>query len=1310
MNDESQLDSDFLASVLASVTVKRVGKVQIPSPAFGPFHEAAAVLSSFDIETIRPAAGNAVEQDAKVLIPDSAPVGDGSANRRWAVQPDLRIRILRQLRESGRLSAALDANPNPPQDPLQVALQNGLNGRPLAIESQSLVELAAIRQACDWLGSAGFTDLPDQNRLERRIDWLKLLEPFEHLAGQHFRGRQKELQRLRDFVGVLPPGSVLQSARRAVEQVFSLNEKPPLVIFGPGGVGKSALVARFILDHARALELERFPFAYLDFDRPDVSAAEPLTLLIEALRQIGIEYPEAHDRCERIRQDWLNQFRSIEPYKEDSPDRRVSLAPAARSSSIRDFSRLMESIGASGRPVLLILDTFEEVQWRSAEHVSGIWKMLDELQRSLSRLRVVIAGRADVPQFKTEPFQLEGLDLESAIAYLQDRGISNPQIARQVAQRVGGSPMSLKLAADLFEHEGGDVTRNISTHEYFFFRLDDAQVQRQLYKRILGHIHNADVRKLGHPGLVLRRVTPELILEVLAVPCGLHINTLDEARALFSELQREVSLVTLAPDGSLVHRQDLRQLMLQLLQEDEPEKAEAIHEAAARYYSNHARTPGERAEEIYHRLWLNHERSVLDPLWGPEVAPFLAPAISEFSGARRAYLASKLRVEVDEETRRLANVEDWELIVERKVQDLLRQGQLEEALQLLGSRPDRTVASPLVPLEGTILSLLNRRDEALDVLDRGFQRAFESREKRQATILLLQSADLVTEFADTKRIPPVSAKLEALAQASLPPEDRVAILARQTALSRLEDRTNDETRQAKLAKDLRKAFDSLDDATLTAQRTLAWRVSSFFSEDDAARMSRVLRLSGFPRESTALRDAAAKLTSFDVAISQESREEPGMIARKLQVPIRGSLTASWTEFLLTGAEASVKEILRQLVDEFGGRRSPGPVEALAGVMRAATTTSFTGAAQATPSSVSLSKTAESPRANLTAATQKRLADALQNAFPSVESLKEFLLFRLDVNLDAITASGSLAQMASSVVLWAVKQGSVLDLVVKALEARPDNPTVREVASELGVSTPVPDTPLEKIITPFFVDVATFTRRVGLISAQVCRVEVGLGNVVYGTGFLVGVNLLLTADHVLADVHSGRVKPSEVRLRFDLKTDRSGETLTEGTLFELEQDWLVARSEFGDQPSQLGYALLRVRNSPGAQPIGAERVESEAAIRRWIEIGEGSRQPQIGDGLILLQHPNAGSLKLSLNPNAVIASDPNGKSIRYEIDSEPGSSGSPCFSMDLQLAALHIGRPAGAEKGLPPGTGVLISAILRDLQTRGMGGLIGTIFR
>ena len=72
------------------------------------------------------------------------------------------------------------------------------------------------------------------------------------------------------------------------------------MIHGPGGRGKSALVSRFILEHATLPDTQKFPWAYLDFDRPSIQPEEPLTLLLEAVRQLGIQYPEARTYCDRI--------------------------------------------------------------------------------------------------------------------------------------------------------------------------------------------------------------------------------------------------------------------------------------------------------------------------------------------------------------------------------------------------------------------------------------------------------------------------------------------------------------------------------------------------------------------------------------------------------------------------------------------------------------------------------------------------------------------------------------------------------------------------------------------------------------------------------------------------------------------------------------------------------------------------------------------------------------------------------------------------------------------------------------------------
>jgi hypothetical protein len=393
---------------------------------------------------------------------------------------------------------------------------------------------------------------------------------------------------------------------------------------------------------------------------------------------------------------------------------------------------------------VLVLDTFEEVQYASERNVEHIWLFLEELQKTLPRLRVVIAGRSQIEGRKTRELPLSGLDAESAAAYLQGRGIQNGELVQQIVRTVGLSPMNLQLAADVTIREGAQAGANlgVKTREFLIFRLDDSQIQRQLYKRVLNYIHDDRVRALAHPGLLLRRITPELILDVLAEPCGLEINSLKQAQELFNELRREISLVSEDSNGALVHRADLRKLMLRLLEEDDPVKARVIHQRAVDYYERNSANSIDRAEEIYHRLCLDEAPDLIESRWMPGVESSLRTAETEFSGARRAWLASRLGSEVNEETRQLASLEDWEKLVQRSAGDLIALRSFTAALDELRSRPDRTAASPIFSLEALVLSRLSRWAESIEVLDSGIRRALVTGERRQVISLVLQAAEV----------------------------------------------------------------------------------------------------------------------------------------------------------------------------------------------------------------------------------------------------------------------------------------------------------------------------------------------------------------------------------------------------------------------------------------------------------------------------------------------------------------------------------------------------------------------------------------
>ncbi len=1303
------VSADFAARVAERLAARRgLSKPKpVAAPAYGGLHEAAAVLAWFDPQAILPVDGASASDSVDELLADSAQAGEGGASR-WTLLPDVRIAVLRQLRESGRLQRALAAAREKPDDPLQRALDGYLAGMALPAQGQqSLEDLAASYLACEWLRAAGFTGLPEADAIKRSTEWLTLLLPFEHLAGQYFRGRTRELQRLRSYAGVLPPGSVFEATIRFVEAALSLERKPPLVIFGPGGVGKSTLIARFLLEHARALEDDRFPFAYLDFDRPDIAAEEPLTLLLEAVRQLGIEYPDARAGCERIRQGWLELLaRGQQRLAFEEPRIKISEGAArARSAAVRDFASLIDSLGAHDRPVLFVLDTFEEVQYRSEEHVAAIWRLLEQLQRAVPRLRVVIAGRASLPGRSTEDLPLTGLDEEAAAGYLQAHGLADPEVARRLARQIGGSPLSLKLAVELVGREGLDKSGklDISTREFFFLQMDDALIQRQLYKRVLGHIHNSEVRKLAHPGLVLRRLTPELILDVLAEPCGLAVSSLPQAQVLFLELRREVSLVTEASDGALVHRQDLRRLMLELLQADEPDKARTIHEGAVLYYERQTPAPQGRAEEIYHRLILGQDPIVIDARWLSGVEPHLGSALPELTGARRAYLASRLNLEVDAETQRLADVEDWERIVERKARDLLAQDQAAEALGVLTARAERTPVSPIFGLQATALARLRRWPESLAVLDRGTESAIAGGKRRQALALALQAAEVVLTSGLTQEAPAVFRRLEGLADGTLSPIDRLETATRRLMLARLDPSLLPHG-AGPLERELRDLFDCLPDEGLITRPPLAcWAVLAF-GRGDVGRLARVLRLLGVPRASpTALRTLAAELTSFDVLISQDLGEVPGALAREQAVPPRDSLTAAWTDFVLKAEDARLQVALPALLEAHAPFVPQRLMAAFASVMAAALGIERSIAGESVEWPVA-------PRTTGVTSVYPRLwselAAVLTEAFQSERALRQLLLSRLDRSLDTIALQGGLREMALRVVEVAASQGWLIELFARAREALPKNAALAEAAVRLGLSALVALDDFSGA-AGFSSDSVARRARLSAIEAQVCRVEAG-GS--FGTGFLVGVDLLLTADFVLKEIHDGKASPGDVRLLFDYKTDQRGRTVTAGTLFELDGDWLAARSEFGRGPSRLGYALLRVRNSPGAQPVGGSSAWESVALRQWIEVKDRLPAIESGEGLAMIQHAQAGPLKLTTNPEAVLGSSTDGTHLYYDLETFPGSSGAPCFTVDYDLVAFHVGR-ADLDPEAPRNckVGVLMAAVLRDLHKRGLGDLLGTRF-
>lgn len=236
----------------------------------------------------------------------------------------------------------------------------------------------------------------------------------------------------------------------------------------------------------------------------------------------------------------------------------------------------------------------------------------------------------------------------------------------------------------------------------------------------------------------------------------------------------------------------------------------------------------------------------------------------------------------------------------------------------------------------------------------------------------------------------------------------------------------------------------------------------------------------------------------------------------------------------------------------------------------------------------------------------------------------------------------------------------------------------------------------------YVDSVWLDRQIRIVS-QVCRVE--RSDAPLGTGFLVGADVLLTAHHVVQDVIAKKWPVHELGFRFDYRILESGER-SNGMVVRLAHDWLIDASpctagEQRGQPdasiprrNQLDFALLRL-----AEPVGS--------VRGWVPVPTSPPPLYAGMPIHIVQHPQGQPLKIALDTEAVIAITAGGCRVRYATNTEPGSSGSPCFDLDGTLVALHhygdpaYGHPPAYNQGIP--IYLIRERLRRQGKERALGG-------
>ena len=255
-------------------------------------------------------------------------------------------------------------------------------------------------------------------------------------------------------------------------------------------------------------------------------------------------------------------------------------------------------------------------------------------------------------------------------------------------------------------------------------------------------------------------------------------------------------------------------------------------------------------------------------------------------------------------------------------------------------------------------------------------------------------------------------------------------------------------------------------------------------------------------------------------------------------------------------------------------------------------------------------------------------------------------------------------------------------------------------------------PLERIIgasqliSSIFLPLgAARTRAVGRIIA-----ESGRG---FGTGFLISPQLLMTNNHVLDSASMA----GWCRVQFDFVKAIDGNIgVTE--IYRLVPGEFFLTAEATEE-LHLDYTIVAV------ETVNAEG--KELSRRGFIPLIAASGKLTLGDLANIIQHPGGEAQQLALRDSKVVT--PLENFIRYEADTQPGSSGSPVFNDLWQVAALHH---SGVPEEVRPGVyrlidggewdtrlplshedqlrmaarvkwianeGVRVSSIVRDVETR-----------
>lgn len=520
----------------------------------------------------------------------------------------------------------------------QQVIDRILAGPPYELDKIDQKELPYWLQAVRWFAGV-VPELPTPGDVNRNLERRRIKSRLNSIAGPDFRGREEELKTLRSW--------------------YEQPKAGPMVVTGIGGVGKSALVAKFI----QLLKDEPL-LLWLDFDRADLAPDDAVSVLESVGEQMTVQ---------------LENF-SIGQINESTWEERA-----------KDIGSAL----VRTPPPILVLDGFEVAQ--QVKQHNEIWRVLKLILAAAPELKIIVSGRSPVSDLdldgrEAKQIHLTGIAAEDAREWLRIQGISDSEVRERVIEISEGVPLVLQLALRLIK-EGAKLADLPDD-------LPQVLVKGFLYDRILDRIIDPLLKPVAQDALVLRSLTEKMIPEVLKdrIPEGLT------AADVFSRLSLEMGLVgdegdpralsVLLPGRSdVLHlRPELRSATLKLLEKDNPERVRIIDQRAVIWYAKQDRTDfAIAAELVYHHLRLGDIKGAEDA-WLDGCGLLLMYAADDLpddAEAQRKWLEGRaVEGGVEDLTR-------WEKEATERIKSAFSRGLLRVVPDVLKERTERNKKSQL---------------------------------------------------------------------------------------------------------------------------------------------------------------------------------------------------------------------------------------------------------------------------------------------------------------------------------------------------------------------------------------------------------------------------------------------------------------------------------------------------------------------------------------------------------------------------------------------------------------------------------------